>query len=783
MLQRNTDHHYSAQRNLAAFGSIEPVRLRAGADSEALTSILRAIRRDARLIIVIALIGTAVAFAAASTITPQYRASAEILVDPRGTQLFKEQETMHAPGTESIVIESEAEMIRSPALARRVAEHLHMQNDDEFGAPGLFGRVKAVLLTPLRKLFGMAESGDPLAGVVAGLSRAVNAKRRNLTFVIDLEVWSRSAEKAARLANTFAELYLDEQVAAKRKIAEKITQRLTQRAAELRQRVTAAEKAYEEYKAKAGLFDPGGENLSDRQIGQLNEQLVTARAEAAQARAKYEQLNKITPEMLETAAASPDVLQSSVVADLRGQYADAAKHKAELGTRYGTRHPQVAIIQAQLDNLSSQITAEIARIVSSAQTEYQMAKSRQDSLEESLDDLKTHGAKFNAAAIKLRELEREAKANRDLFETFLARAKETSAQLDLQLPDSRLISEASVPSKPSYPRRTLIIAIALFGSLGLGVALALARDALGNGFRHAADVEAAFGWRPLTTVPRVAQRESQPALIGDRSIFGELRLIRDLSRAKGERDGDGMVAADPPFSAHRMGNFLLNHPESPFAESMRSLCLGLKHAAAERDIKVVLVTSAMPGEGKSTVALNLAQAAAMSGDRVLLIDGDLRRPSLAAALGISNSFGLADLLAGRANLKSAIRRDPRTGLCFIAGQMGVPGSTALTLLSSDATAKLIALARTAFDHVVIDSSPLLAIADPRRLIDYVGGVVMVVASEQTSQSAVTAALRELPGLEERLVGIVLNKTDVEGLEGYHRYRYLRRHSKPQEQWQ
>ena len=779
MLQHNTDQYYPVRgyppRRLA--DSVPP-----RGDSEALASLWRAVRRDVRLIAVITMIGTAVAFAIAFTLTPQYHATAEILVDPRPTQLLDDREVATAPGADNGVIESEVEMLKSPTLARHVAEHLDMQNDSEFASPGLIGRAKAMIIGPLRWLFGMGESGDPLAGVVAGLSTAVSAKRRNLTHVIEVSVWSRTAKKAARLANTFAELYLVDQIAAKRDVAEELTKRLNKRVEELRQRVTTAEEAYERYKAKTGLFDPGGENLSDRQIEKLNEQLVSARADAAQARAKYERLRTITPEMLRTAAASPDVLQSTVVADLRGQYAEAAKRRAELTTRYGARHPQVAIIQAQLEDLSAQITAEIDRIVSSAQTEYRMAKGRQDSLKASLDDLKNHGAKLNEAAIGLHELEREAKANRELFQTFLARAKEISAQLDLEMPYSRILSEASVPGRPSYPRRTLIVSIAFFGSVGLGVALALARDALGNGFRHAADIETAFGWRPIATVPRVAERDSQPTLIGDRALLGDFRFLRRAARTKHDEGGSELLA-EPPFAAQRLGNFSLSHPDTPFAESIRSLCLGLKRVASERDMRVVMITSAMPGEGKSTVSLNLAQVAAMSGDRVLLIDGDLRHPSLAVALGISNSFGLADLLAGRTNLKSAIRRDPRTGLCFIAGQKGVRGSDALALLSSDATARLISLARTAFDQIVIDSSPLLAIADPRRLIDYVDGVIVVVASEQTSRSAVTAALHEMPGLEERLAGIVLNKTDVEGLEGYYRYRYPLRHPERREKWQ
>jgi capsular exopolysaccharide synthesis family protein len=201
----------------------------------------------------------------------------------------------------------------------------------------------------------------------------------------------------------------------------------------------------------------------------------------------------------------------------------------------------------------------------------------------------------------------------------------------------------------------------------------------------------------------------------------------------------------------------LDRPDSPFAENLRALCLSLKHAAREADTRVVLITSALPGEGKSTVAVNLARTAAASGDRVLLIDGDLRRPSLATALDLKESFGLVDVLTGRTNLRSSVRRDPRTGLYVIAGQEGVSGSKALSLLSSSAMAQLISMARQAFDHVIIDTSPLLPIADTRRLIEYADGVIVVVAMEDTPREAIVAALRNAPGLDERLMGFVLNK--------------------------
>jgi succinoglycan biosynthesis transport protein ExoP len=760
MLQRNID------RPRMVLGTRVPQRIeaRAGHDTEteAISSLLRSLRRNFRLVVATTVIGTTLAFAVVLSVTPQYRASVELLVDPRRTQLLKDRQVVDGPGTDNGVIESEAEMLQSPALMRRVAERLNLLQDDEFGSPGLIGRVKALILWPVRNLLGIGGRGDPLAGVAGALAAAVDAKRRGLTYVIELTVWSRDAAKSARLANKIADLYIADQIAAKRDTAKQVTQWLNQRVDDLRERVTASENAYEKYKAESGLFDTGGENLSDRQIQQLSEQVVQARAQAAQAQAKYEELKQITPDKLQVAAASPDVLQSGVVSNLRGQYADTAKNAAELTTRYGPQHPKVQIAQAQLKNLSGQITEEISRIVASAKSEYEMAKSRQESLEASLNDLKQRAGQFNQAAIRLHELEREAQANRDLFQAFLSRAKETSAQLDMQLPDSRVISAASVPTKPSYPSRVPLIGIAFFGSLGLGVTMVLARAALAKGVRDAEDIVTLFGLYPLASIPLVESPRSRPAITRGAVALGYQGLLGKASQAGPDNAG----TSPQPELVTRLADIVFDRPDSPFAEHVRSLCLTLKHAKREADIRVVLVTSARAREGKSTLALNIARAAAASGDRVLLIDGDLRRPSIAQALGIGESWGLADILTGRSSLKGSVRRDPRTGLYLIAGQAGVSGNKALTLLSSNGMARLISMARESFDHVVIDASPLLPIADTRRLIDCVDGVIMVVALEETPREAVAAALRNTPSLEERLLGVVLNKS-VDDLDRYY----------------
>ena len=406
-------------------------------DVELLPAALRVLRRYARVIAVTVLIGMLVTGAMLLNVTSQYKASVVVFVDPRRTQIFKDRDVvgLPGPGTDGGIVDSQAELMRSPALLRQVAEKLDLVNDDEFTQPSILGRIKGIVLLPLRLLTGSRASGDPLAPIVEALARKVDAKRRNLTFVIELTAWSQEPGKAARIANAVAEFYLEDQSRAKTAIADRANKWLSEQVDELRQRVTSSERAYEDYRAKFGLYATGGESLSNRQMGQLNEQLATARARLAEARGRYGELKKITPKMVQTAATLPDVLQSSVVSNLRGQYAELARRRAELVTRYGPKHPQVPVVQAQVDDMSGQITQEINRIVASARLDFEAATSREQSLQSTLDGLKNNAAEFNQAAVRLHELERDAQVNREMFQAFLARAKETAAQSGAELPE------------------------------------------------------------------------------------------------------------------------------------------------------------------------------------------------------------------------------------------------------------------------------------------------------------------------------------------------------------
>jgi capsular exopolysaccharide synthesis family protein len=399
--------------------------------------------------------------------------------------------------------------------------------------------------------------------------------------------------------------------------------------------------------------------------------------------------------------------------------------------------------------MAGQITHEINRIVESARLDYETASAKEKSLQNGLDELKSKAGEVNQAAVRLHELERDAQVNRELFQAYLARAKETAAQSAAELPDSRIVSAATPPPDASYPPRLLYAGLGLFGSLGLGIALAFAFDAFGKGFRTADEVKDKLGLYPIIPIPNVEGRQWLP--FTSAPPLGDLRWLHGPPKQS--------RTDSPPterVGSARLASLALDQPNSRFAEGIRTLQFAVKRAAVERDTALVLVTSALPGEGKSTIAANLALTAATD-HRVLLIDADLRHPSLSSTLGLRAPAGLADVIAGHCELQAALRKDPRTGLLVIGGSHGLHGADALSLLGSAEMESLLTFARRCFDLVIIDSAPLLPIADTRLLTELVDGVVMVIASDQTRCDSVAAALQESPDIREKIVAVAFNR--------------------------
>jgi capsular exopolysaccharide synthesis family protein len=470
--------------------------------------------------------------------------------------------------------------------------------------------------------------------------------------------------------------------------------------------------------------------LSEQQLSELNGKLVTARAESAERRAKYEQAQQVQTRGGNVQAV-PDVVRSTVISQLRQQQAEVARRTAELAARYNDTHPQVVNARAELRDIERSITAEIGRILSNLKNDYDVAKAREDSLQKSLEQLTGQNDVDNEVSIQLRALERLNVANKSLFENFLSRSKITQEQSTFEERDARVISPASKPNSPSFPRKTLVMSLALVIGCLIGIGGSVALDMLNAGFSTPKEIEEKLGIPVLATIP----------------------LLRDS-----ERKIDGKPV-DPAMYTHKK-------PLSRYAESIRALRMGVQMADVDNPAQVVLVTSSIPQEGKSTISTSLAYSALRANQRVMLIDADLRHPSVTHFFGLDNEPGLVDLLTGTVAVEKAfVKMD---GLTVIPA--GSKSQNPPDLLGSTRMKALIEKLREFYDYIVIDTPPVGPVIDARVAMQLADKVIFVVRWQSTTREMVTQSLEKLDA-DRKLAGIAFDLVDETKTPRYGPYSY------------
>ncbi len=700
-----------------------------------LMALYRTLRKRLGLIVSVTLGLTALVMVVVLQQTPLYTASAQVLLDRQKMQVTDMEAVISGLPADSATVDSEVEILKSRALAERVVDRLNLMQDPEFNGalrePSFLRWVDPRFL--LRELLALI-SADPAPvseemraraerdAVVDSLLGSLSVTRQRLTYVINLSVTSEQPAKAARIANAYADTYILDQLEAKFDATRQANEWLSRRLGELRQQVQDSERAVEIFRSEQGLESSAGVTVSEQQLSELNAQLILARTALAEARAKYDRARQIRSSggSIESMA---DVVQSGTISQLRQKQAELARELANLSSRYGPRHPEVVNAEAQRRDIESQIGSEITRIIGSLQNNVSVSETRVASLEQSLREIRGETGESGQAMIQLRELEREAEANRSVYESFLNRFKETSQQQDLQVPDSRIISPATAPLSPSHPRKALSLALALVLSGMLGVGLAFLLEHLDNGMTTARDVEDALGLPHLVSVPLVPVEKG---------------------------------AGGKPLKPH---DYLVQKPLSAFSEALRSLRSALQLSNVDNPPKVILFTSALPSEGKTTTSVSFARAAAASGLKVVLVDCDLRHPSVHKTFGLATpSSGLVELLAERLDPEAVMIDDDKTSLRILPIATGTANPP--DLMASSQMQLLIERLRGEYDLVVLDSAPVLPVSDSRVLSRLVDETVFVVRWSDTPKDAAQAAIRELRLYQSNIAGAILVAVDA-----------------------
>lgn len=693
--------------------------------------LVRTLRRRKWAILIPALLAAAIAALIVAQVPQTYDAYSEILLDARESKVADMEEVLSNMLGDAESLESEVRVLQSRNLAYKVVEALHLREDPEFNTwlepPSLFDQAKEWvheqllvmgLLTPEEppspEQLADEETADLVDTFLENLSVELVAKSR----VIGITFTSEDPDRAAEIANKVAETYILDQLDAKYEATKRATQWLTDKISELRRSVAGSEQAVEKFRSQAGLLQGTGGTLVAQQISDLNSQLIVVRTARAEAEARLAQVRQL----IRTAGgadAAADVLKSPIIQQLLEQETVVKRKVAELSQEIGDRHPRMISVKAELADVQSKIQREVAKVVNALENEVGVARARESALDRSLDQLKGRLGQSNTAEVQLRALERDAEASRAMLEAFLARFEQTSAQLDSSVnnTNARIISRADVPSIPSFPPTKLIILVSFIAAALLSSLVVLGIEQMDRGYRSGEQVEKQTGLRSLGLVP----------------------VVR----------GGG--------SSKSPAAYLLRHPSSMFGESIRSLYTSILLTPNESPPRRLLVTSSQPKEGKTTIALCLGRMRALSGHSTVVIEADLRRPSLHRAMNIPRRPGLTELILGEAKLADVLVKDAESGACIIPAGKLAPDPT--EILSSVRMKELLAELANQFELTVIDSPPIVAVADSRLLAPQVDTCVMVVRWAKTNRDVVALATKQLQDAGGRISGIVLSMVD------------------------
>lgn len=721
--------------------------------TELLEQLVGFARRQLPLVLFILVLALGAGATYLLTTPPRYAGQAKLIIDSRKVQLFQQQPTLTEVPIDSASVESQLEILQSENVALSVIKDLRLTEDTEFvgSSGGLVGNLLNLASSVVASAPRPQSEFELTRAALASFQSRLSVKRVGLTYVIDISFRSFNPDRAAQIANAVADAYIVDQLDAKYQTTRRAAVWLQDRLQELRQQASAAERAVVDFKAKNNIVDAGGRLMSEQQLAELNSALVQARAQTAEARARLNRIQEITSQVVPDdrfagTATVAETLKNDVITKLRSQYLELAGREADWSNRYGRNHLAAVNLRNQMHEIRKSILDELKRIAETYKSDFEIAKAREEAVQKSLDAIVSVSQSTSQAQIVLRELESASQSYRALYDNFLQRYMESVQQQSFPITEARVITRASPPAAPSGPKALVVLVMAMGGGLVFGVGLGMLREISDRVFRTASQVESALQTNCISVLPKVKPEVQRS--VPDGKIPSDIVGARMLSR-------------NQSLLWH-----VVNSPLSRFAEGIRTIKVTADMAGAAQSNKVIGITSALPNEGKTLIAISFAQLIADSGARVIVLDCDLRNPSLTRQLAPQASLGLIDVVAGAAALKDAIWTEPSTNLAFLPAVVKSRLAHTSEILASEAMKKLIDHLRESYDYVIVDLSPLAPVVDVRSTVNLIDSYVFVIEWGRTKIEVIEHALGGARAIYDNLLGIVLNKVNLKVLNRY-----------------
>jgi capsular exopolysaccharide synthesis family protein len=642
-------------------------------------------------------------------------------------------------------LDTEVRILRSDLLALQVIKQLNIDKMPEFGGHGTPASSSLELTTDALQP-DSARANTLLSSFKVNLSVLLEPNTR----IIDIHFRSPNKELAARVVNTLANTYIEQNFKTRFESTMQASDWLSRQLVDLQMKVeTSQEKLVKYQKDHQILGIDDKQNITTAKIDELNKELTTAESERMQKEAIFRLADSGDTDSAASVAAGAaaegkaSAGTSQLLDRLQAQEADLKIQIAQLGTQFGPSYPKIAQINNQLTEVDAQIQAEMKKVSARLRGDYMASLQREGMLRDSFEGQKQQQNKLNESAIEYSLLKRDFETNRTLYEGLLQRLKEAGVTAGLRSNNIRAVDVARTPSSPAEPNIPRNLAFAFVLGLTSGIGLAFLLEGIDNTVRTPEQAQAISGLPSLGLIPLGSKTNAEAGTAQGLLVASSKEAVELITQSR---------------------------PQSQMAESYRALRTSLLLTSVGSPPKTILITSALPREGKTTTSINTAIVLAQKGTRVLLIDADLRRPSVHKALGLGPRVGLSNVLTGGATLQQAIVRSSLLPNLYIL-PAGTPPPNPAELMASSQMFDLLAELREQYDHEVVDTPPTLSVTDAVVLSTRADAVVLVIRSAQTTKPALRRARDILAQVNARVSGVLLNAVNLDSPDYYYYYEY------------